>query len=331
MNRLLLFFLVIATTAFTGCVSMTSFPGATTQPEKPLPENVKSLAVVNRTKPTLTVEVVAKNIADRVIIRGDRPGIEQCLGALCDQMRTSNYYKVNSLADRLSSYQSASFPPPMAKEHIIGIGKQFGADALIVLEIFDDQTNLSFVPGVQMQMDAAGNDYPLNIVTANQNTHLTVGWRVYNTKDGAIIEEYKAERDFQWSANGINEQNAREKLLVPPGALEAAGAEIGNAYAARISPVTATIARYYYGKTNSQFKLAKQCVKNKNWERAKKIWESQMNDKNPKIAGKAAYNLAVYYERSGNLDKALEMARKANSLSKDGYARNLLYAHGQPY
>lgn len=331
MNRLLLSILLIAATTFSGCISMTSFPGTTTQPEKPLPEYVKSLAVINRTKPTLTVETVAKNIAEGVIIRGDRPGVEQCIGSLCDQMRTNNYYKVTAPSDRLSSYQSASFPPPMGKEEIIGLGKQFSSDALIVLEIFNDQTNISIVPGVQMQMDAAGNDYPLNIVTASQNTHLTAGWRVYNTKDGSIIEEFKTERDFQWSANGINEENARTKLPVPAAALQSAGSEIGSAYAARISPVIAVITRYYYGKTNSQFKLAKQCVKNNNWERAKKIWESMLNDQNPKIAGKASYNLAVYYEKAGNLDKALEMARKANSLCKDDYARNLLYVHGQPY
>ena len=332
MNRVLLSILLVAATAISGCVSITRFNGQTTRSENQLPEHIKSVAVINRTLPPPGIMYAANKLVNGVIVgHVDRPGVTECINSMCDLLRQKNYFSVSVPAERLRTIQTAFFPPALEKAEVISIGQQFKSDALIVLEIFDAPSTSSLVPGVQMQLDPAGNEYPVNIVTASEKTLVTMGWRVYNTKDGSVIDEYKTTKELESSAVGINEENAKSKLPVLTTALQAAGAELGSAYAHQISPVTAVITRYYYGKTNSQFKLAKQCVKNKNWERAKKIWESMLNDKNPKIAGKAAYNLAVYYERAGNTDKALEMARKANSLCKDDYARNLLYAYGQPY
>jgi hypothetical protein len=49
-----------------------------------------------------------------------------------------------------------------------------------------------------------------------------------------------------------------------------------------------------------------------------------LNDRDPVLAAKAAYNIAVVYESHGDLDKAMSMAQLSLDKSKNNYARNLI-------
>jgi hypothetical protein len=297
---------------------MAHFNGGTALPEKRLPQNIKSLAIVNRTQPPFNI---FNNIATGTIYGyAERPGVPECLNSMNDGLFQSNFYRTTWIRSKnLKAPQSNVLPRPLSGIEVQAICKEMNTDALLSLETFDVFPRLTFQNGVRMQMDNTGKDYPINIVTATQEAIVTAGWRVYNAMDTTIADEYSTERNLLWKADGINEENARTKLPVLPIELKNVGAEMGLSYVNRISPKTEIIYRYYYGKENDELKKAKQFIVSGNWDAAKQIWLQQANSTDKKIAGRGVFNLAIIYEKAGDINAALDLAEKAYVLYKNKY------------
>ena len=95
------------------------------------------------------------------------------------------------------------------------------------------------------------------------------------------------------------------------------GTQAGRAYAGRISPQWRWESRTWFAKGSPELKLAKRHVRAGDWEGAADIWRSALETGNPRVAGKAKFNLALYNERKGNLRVALKRAREgAVAISK---------------
>ena len=58
--------------------------------------------------------------------------------------------------------------------------------------------------------------------------------------------------------------------------------------------------------------------------RADSLLTPLIKDKNPQIAGKSAYNLSVVYESEGDIESAIDMAKKSQTLYQNNYATNIL-------
>ena len=89
----------------------------------------------------------------------------------------------------------------------------------------------------------------------------------------------------------------------------------------RIAPTYVSVSRSYYGRGSDGLKRAKNHVKAGDWEGATQIWLQEVNSPDTKVRGKAEYNLALAAEVAGDLETALQWARKgavdlANSRSR---------------
>jgi hypothetical protein len=85
----------------------------------------------------------------------------------------------------------------------------------------------------------------------------------------------------------------------------------GHSYAFRIIPYWIKVTRDYYVKGTNNFEIAKRKAQTGNWEDAGKLWEKETTNSKGKIAGRACYNMAIICEINGELDKAIQWARKA--------------------
>ena len=65
-------------------------------------------------------------------------------------------------------------------------------------------------------------------------------------------------------------------------------------------------------------------VRANNWEAAADLWKKEANSNDPKVAGRACYNMAVFSEIRGNLDIAREWAEKAYTVHRNKKARTYL-------
>lgn len=93
-------------------------------------------------------------------------------------------------------------------------------------------------------------------------------------------------------------------------ASEACGAKFGT----EIIPGWSTTKRKYYTSSNQEFKLATDFVEEGNWEDASKLWNTYLASENKTLAGKAHFNMALYFEIQGDLDQAFELAKKADKI-----------------
>jgi hypothetical protein len=90
----------------------------------------------------------------------------------------------------------------------------------------------------------------------------------------------------------------------------------GQVYSQRIIPGIFPTERYYFRKGNSQMKKADKLVRDLHLDPAAGIWNSQSSSSNKKIARRASYDLAVYYEFKGDPDLALEWAKRSKDLGE---------------
>jgi len=61
-----------------------------------------------------------------------------------------------------------------------------------------------------------------------------------------------------------------------------------------------------------------------NFDKAYNLSQPLLNDKNPIVAGRAAYNMAVVYEAQGDIDEAINMAQLSLDKYKNPYASAIL-------
>jgi hypothetical protein len=59
--------------------------------------------------------------------------------------------------------------------------------------------------------------------------------------------------------------------------------------------------------------VAKRRAQTGDWQGAAALWEQELSNQDPKIAGRAYYNMAIINEINGDLESAMDWASKAYS------------------
>ncbi len=86
---------------------------------------------------------------------------------------------------------------------------------------------------------------------------------------------------------------------------------LGESFARKIIPSWLTVDRIYYTSKNPDMIRAENLAKNNEWIKAAKIWNKETKNKNPRIATKACYNLALACEMEGEHDAAIDWLIKS--------------------
>ena len=296
------------------CMSSTCFIGPTIPPEKQLPEEIKSVVIVNRTYEPTNIFTIFKS---RSLDKHVKSGVPECINAMGAEFANAKTYRVMTDVKGLSAPQSTYFPEPLSINEIKFICSDYGVDAIVAIEVFNVLADINFVNGVRFQTDSLGKKHEIRIATAVEEVTVTAGWRVYNSKNDSITDQYKTQNHLKWEAEGLNRAEASSKLPALDYALRNIGTDMGRNYVKRFSSKVLTVCRSYYGKENADLKKAKQFVKANNWDAAKEIWLAQTTNPDNKAAGRAYANLAVYYERLKDINKTYEMILKADQLYRN--------------
>lgn len=280
-----------------------------------VPAEIKTLAVVNRSLAPKDdqVNTVIEGLLTGEGIFVDRQASERCVFGVADALSSSPRFKVtvpNGL--NLKGTGTPRFPEPLQWNDVTNICKEYNADALILLETFD--SNVSRRHGTRERTKKV-DDKEVKYIEHNANLDIGIeaGWRIYFPKGKRIIDQNVFTDYKYWDAKGKSKDEAKRRLPNPREAVKEAGHFAGTQYAFRISPMWVNVSRKYYIKGPDEFESAKYNVKSNDWDGAKRIWENYLNDPDPVIAGYATYNMALAYEINGDLDTALEFAKKAYS------------------
>ncbi len=278
-----------------------------------VPTEIKSVAVINRSLPAK--EERAMNIIEGVIsgegIFNDRLGSEKCVVGVVELLNNSPRFKAVLPGDiDLRGTGTDRFPPALEWNIISDISNRYNAEAVIVLETFDSDSHTNY-DRHEYTREEDGKKVRHVEYIAEVNMQIEAGWRIYYTDRELIVDENVYVDHISWDARGPTREAAKRNLPSKGRIIEDAGFFAGQQYAARISPVWIRVSRSFYSKGSEELERASRYAKQSNWDEAAEIWKNTVNSGDPKIAGYAAFNLALSYEMNGDLNTALEWAEKS--------------------
>ena len=295
------------------------------QPDVVLPDNVQRIAAIARTIPP---KENAKGNVVEAILTGEVAGSDkaasiECINGFINQWGGFRNIVVVMPAKpkRLGSANTSS-PEPLDWTTVSNICDSTQADALLVLEMFDSNSNL-----LENTINKGINDVlqgraptPPSQVRMNVNSY----WRLYHPASASILDQYRYTHFLDF--------NMSSPLNVPPlDALPKTAFASGEQYANRYFPSFYYIKRDMYkrrkGRLKPQFLKGFRRSEVVDWNGAYSVWLEIANNSKRKNAGRACVNLAVACEVLDKNEEALSWANRSyedygNKMGRD-YANKL--------
>ncbi|MBV6440327.1 MAG: hypothetical protein DYG98_10555 [Haliscomenobacteraceae bacterium CHB4] len=322
--------LLLALALLTGCMRSTSL--TVLQPAQfKVAEHITKVAVVDRSKPSNGWLNTLEGLFTGEAIGQDRRSREEAVKGLTSALtRTPRFNVVSTGIEMTGSKAGVNLPPPMDWNEIERICGDYSADAVAAIESFDSDNSVNTRRVDEKKKDKNGKYYTETRYDALQRTGVRMGWRLYDPKTRVILDEFVTDDYLERQSSGRSERDAVGRLPSQISVTRDVAYNVGLEYGARIAPTYVQVHRQYYAKAKGyedQMSKAARYAQGNAWDRAAEIWkniEARAGD-NQKARGRAAYNMAVAAEKNGNLDIALEWAKKAWNDYGNKKARNYIH------
>jgi hypothetical protein len=154
-------------------------------------------------------------------------------------------------------------------------------------------------------------------------------WRVYDLNAEKVMADYLYKDTLVWEKYDYTKVKVGDQI---PGFFASAsysGYITGLEYAKKIAPTWMDEERVYFHKGSKEMRNAVAYVTDNQWINAASEWQRVLGKEkvNPKLASKAAYNMAVANEMLGNFDVAIEWLNKSaqyKSLPEEPWYRKII-------
>ena len=281
-----------------------------------IPDPIQKVATANRFLPASNSDKF-KDILEGIFtgegIGVDKAGANEAVMVLGQSLtNNSPRFQVSQANLQLLGRTREFFLPPLNPQFVQETGRQIGADALVVLEAFDSDLLLSKI-NFEKTVKENGVERKIPMIAVTMQMKVVTGFRMYDVGSGLIIDQAKMENVLSWKKEGITELAAKRLLPLPNQCVLDVARLAGDQYARRIAPSRISISRTYYTKVKKDAVMQQAKVKAQvmDWQGAAELWSQALQNPNPKVAGKACYNLGVAREVQGDLERALDYAKKA--------------------
>jgi len=290
-----------------------------TAPVAYLPEDVHSVAAVNR---SLTSEEdkddrIIEAIVSSEVAGSDRLASDECIKGVYDAILVlENTELIIPKKGKMVGTGTRELPELLDWDQVAKICQAEGADALLVLETFDSNTDLLASTATSQAAAILTTGSPVAALPGQIKMNVACYWRLYDPRTRQIIDQYQhnAYRTFD-TRGGI----------IPPHALPETAYEAGRSYVERFLPGYYVVRRKLYKRTSGsakhQFKAGYRRTEVANWEGAIEIWSELTEHRNRKTAGRASLNIAVANEVLGDTENALEWAKRSYEFYNDKLGR----------
>lgn len=283
-----------------------------------LPEHVSVVAIADRSKPSNGWSNFLEGLLTGEQIGQDRKSRQTAVDGLTNALTRTPRFQVKSTGIEMSGSKAGGrMPAALEWSEVDKICREYGANALVTIESFDSDNSRSAQAFSETKKDKTGKKYTVTNYRAQQRTSVRIGWRLYDPKTRIILDEYVTDDYLERSGRGATDRAALNNLPSQLDVTRDVAYNVGLEYGARIAPIYVNVSRAYYTKAKgykSDMKAAARYLASRDLEKATPIWKkiiAKTAGTNRKVAGRAAYNMAVAAEISGNLDLALEWAEKS--------------------
>lgn len=305
-------------TLFFSCGSTNLMTLSVTEPAPiHLPSKGKSVGIINRSLPSKENEAI--DIIDKILSAEgkdlDKDGaVESVLGLQTELTKNNGFSAVKIIENAdVKTVGMGIFPSTLSWETVDKISKQNQLDYIFELSFYDTDTKINYKSATVEKANVVGIKIP---VIEHQATVLTLiknGWRIYDVKNKEIIDEIASNNEVTAIGRGINPMKAVEAIIGRKQNVLQLSNHLGADYALKTLPYKIRVSRDYYVKGTPNFEIGKRRAQTGNWDGAAELWSKEVSNSDPKIAGRACYNMAIINEINGNLEVAVDWASKSYS------------------
>jgi hypothetical protein len=291
-----------------------------TAPAAYLPDDVHRIAIVNR---SLTAEEdksgkMVESITTGEVAGSDRLASDDCIKGVFDEIKSLEYAEL-VIPEEMRMYGTGTreLPELLDWSLVTEICAKEGADALLVLETFDSNSDILLSVATQQVAAILSTGSPQPVAPGQVKMHVVCYWRLYDPKQQKIIDQYQYNSYMTFDLNNG---------MPPPHALPETAYSAGVAYIQRFIPGYYRVKRDLYKRTSGsakhQFKAGYRRAEVANWDGAIEIWDELSAHEKNKTAGRASLNVAVANEVLGDTETALKWAKKSYEIHDDKLGRS---------
>ncbi|UKN02451.1 DUF6340 family protein [Paracrocinitomix mangrovi] len=294
-----------------------------------LEKEFETVGVINRSYSAGAAKVLdvidnALTLEGNVDQEGSKAAVEGAFSELTQNPRFKKVLMLDSMTVKGGGMDI--FPAQLPWDEVQRICDSNEVQILVVLEVFDTDTKISYSTETVNQSTPLGN-VPVLRHTATSRTWIKTGWRIYDPKNKWIRDEFWWRDQIVSTGSGINPVKAASTILKRGQAVKQLGTQIGRYYGGRFEDQRFRVWREYFKGGSPEIKMGHRRAQVNNFDGAAEKWLLATKSPKRKVAGKACYNMAVYSEINGDIYGALEWAEKSYTdyRIKDGkdYARLL--------
>lgn len=245
----------------------------------------------------------------------DKKGAKQTIQGVFDRLKTNPQLNSVVILDSMTVDGSHinSFPVPLKWDDVASLCRAHNSRLLFALEIYDTDSKIAYSQQKVNNNTPLGN-IPIIRHTATVTTIIKTGWRIYDPSQSIILDEFILTNQVVNTGTGLTPVNALAAVLNREQSVLNLSQKLGEAYAERLLEHQIRVWRTYYKAGSANLKTARRKAMVNDWEGAAELWMKDMTEgQKRKVLGRATYNMAIYEEVNGNLEKALAYAKEAYS------------------
>lgn len=301
-----------------GCSATNNLSMTVSQPAPvDLSPHVQRIGIVNRSRPSEGNKGFAR--IDAILtaegLKLDEKGAEAAMQGLADRLRQSGRFEVVTVLDSTPDLDKGlkGLPAPLTQDQIVKVCDQYGLDAIYALSFFDTDTDVNLSLATVLVPNALGVKIPVPGHQLDLVTRIRSGWRLYEP-GLPLQDEMVYEDQFLLTAKGINPAEALQTLSYRTERVMDQAHRTGFFNGGRLEPSRVRVGRQYFVRGSEPFVRGKRLAQTGAWNEAALLWEQELDHPKEKIAGRAAYNMAIINEINGNLEEAIHWAGDSYSI-----------------
>lgn len=330
-NYFKIFLTIVFSTLFFSCSTTSRLKLSITEPALVnIQGQENTVGIINRSLPYKQNETI--HPVDNIVTMEERDinkdGANELILGLLNELAKNNTFSTIKIIEEynLKTEGANVFPPQLSWETIAKISEKHKLNYIFELSFYDADTKIDHRRVSTEKANLVGIKTPVIEHQATVTTFVKNGWRIYDVKNKNIIDETGTNNVVTSIGRGFNTVTPKKAIMGQKKRVVEASNRFGADYALKILPHKARVSRDYYTKGTTNFEIAKRMVQTGNWDGAAKIWAKELNNSEPKIVGRACYNMAIINEINGNLDLAVDWASKSYSDYGDTMALRYLNA-----
>ncbi|MFK5974616.1 MAG: DUF6340 family protein [Flavobacteriaceae bacterium] len=293
-----------------------------------LPTDISTIGIINRSLPSEANKQIDK--IDKILsaegLNLDRKGSEAAISALKHELLRDNRFEEVEIINGSDEIRKGLgvFPAALSWDIVEALCEANGVEAIFSLAFYDTDTKASYKLSTMQLPNSFGIKVSVPAHEVSLNTHIRNGWRIYNPRNKEIIDAFTFNKHIVSVGKGINPVKAIEAVMYRNETVIQYSRNMGSAYGLRLLPHKHRLTRDYFVRGTENFSIAKRMAQTGDWDGAAKYWEQELGNADPKIAGRACYNMAIINEINGDLNTAMDWASKSYTNYKNKNALRYL-------